>query len=73
MFLGVIPPGGLYIVDLHIQNPQRNQGSYSDFKKVDTLFFSGRAHRILGFEGLTTVFFRGKVSNTYPTQGFGGY
>ena len=37
--LGVIPPGGLYIDGLHSQNPQRNQGAYSDFKKGDTLFF----------------------------------
>ena len=30
---------GFYIDDLHSPNPQRNRGSYSDFKKVGTLFF----------------------------------
>ena len=50
---------GFYIDGLHSQNPQRYQGPYSDFKKVDTLFFRSSI-RIPMFEGLTIVFFSGK-------------
>ena len=53
--------------------PSEEIREYSDFKKVGTRLFQLQHTESYVFEGLTIVFFRGKVSNTYPTQGFGGY
>ena len=54
-----MPVGGFYIDALHSQNPQRYQGPYSDFKKVDTRFFQVEHMDSYVFEGLTIVFFAG--------------
>ena len=53
--------------------PSEESGDHTRILRRSPHGFSGRAYGFVGFEGLTTVFFRGKVSNTYPTQGFGDY